>query len=210
MPAQASRSRPRCDGHPMGARGRLEPGGILGSPGAIAMERAARRDVARAPASPRSRDALPLPSSGRSMSCYQGDLTDPVTKQVDMGRRWYTPGMGRFSSRDVIFGEPSDPMTLNQFAYGRMNPATMYDPTGMGQCSMVHECTTQSHGHTVAVGGNPGVPSGQGHGEHVYSPPPPPIIEFRPPPFTTPADRVSAKQHYDTWVDQQPRSADLS
>jgi RHS repeat-associated protein len=62
---------------------------------------------------------------------YQSDPTDPVTKQVDMGTRWYSPGMGRFSSRDVLEGDPAAPMTLNRFVYGQMNPVTLSDPTGM-------------------------------------------------------------------------------
>jgi len=64
---------------------------------------------------------------------YQGDPTDVVTKQVDMGTRHYQPGLGRFSSRDVVFGDPSSPMTLNQHVYGGLNPVTMWDPTGMTQ-----------------------------------------------------------------------------
>jgi RHS repeat-associated protein len=64
---------------------------------------------------------------------YQGDMTDPDTKQVDMGTRWYAAGLGRFTSRDVIFGDLASPMTLNQHVYGGMNPITMWDPTGMYQ-----------------------------------------------------------------------------
>jgi RHS repeat-associated protein len=62
---------------------------------------------------------------------YQGDITDQVTGQVDMGTRWYQPSTGRFTTRDVLFGEIASPMSLNQFAYGAMNPITMWDPTGM-------------------------------------------------------------------------------
>ncbi|MEX1263196.1 MAG: RHS repeat-associated core domain-containing protein, partial [Actinomycetota bacterium] len=36
----------------------------------------------------------------QGMLGYQGDITDPTTKQVDMGTRWYAPGQGRFTSRD--------------------------------------------------------------------------------------------------------------
>ncbi len=62
---------------------------------------------------------------------YQGDLTDPITAQVDMGTRWYAPGLGRFSSRDVLLGDPASPMSLNQHVYATANPVTMWDPTGM-------------------------------------------------------------------------------
>ncbi len=88
---------------------------------------------------------------------YQGDMTDPDTKQVDMGTRWYAAGLGRFSSRDVLLGELESPMTLNQHVYAGMNPITMWDPTGMGACTMPGECvTTTTSGGTQAVGGNPG------------------------------------------------------
>jgi RHS repeat-associated protein len=62
---------------------------------------------------------------------FQGDVTDPTTGQVDMGTRWYEPGLGRFSSRDGLFGDIGSPNTLNQFTYGGANPITMNDPTGM-------------------------------------------------------------------------------
>jgi hypothetical protein len=74
-----------------------------------------------------------------------------------MGTRWYAAGLGRFTARDVIFGELTSPMTLNQHVYGGLNPATMWDPTGMGQCTMAGECvTTTASGGVQAVGGNPG------------------------------------------------------
>jgi len=88
---------------------------------------------------------------------YQGDMTDPDTKQVDMGTRWYAAGLGRFTSRDELFGSLSSPATLNQHVYAGMNPITMWDPTGMGQCTMAGECvTTTPSGGSQAVGGNPG------------------------------------------------------
>jgi RHS repeat-associated protein len=107
---------------------------------------------------------------------YQGDVTDQVTKQVDMGTRFYAPGMGRFTTRDVLFGELDSPMTLNQFAYGGMNPITMWDPTGMGQCTMAGECVTEDKdGNRTAVGGNPGDSSHPHHGcSCVFTPTPPP------------------------------------
>jgi RHS repeat-associated protein len=60
-------------------------------------------------------------------------MTDPDTKQVDMGTRWYQAGLGRFTARDVLFGELTSPMTLNQHVYGGPNPISMWDPTGMYQ-----------------------------------------------------------------------------
>ena len=48
-----------------------------------------------------------------------------------MGNRFYLPALGRFTTRDVLFGEPTSPVSLNQFTYGNLNPVTMVDPTGM-------------------------------------------------------------------------------
>ena len=43
--------------------------------------------------------------------CYHHDLardlTDASTGQVDMLTRLYEPTLGRFSSRDVLFGDPT-------------------------------------------------------------------------------------------------------
>ena len=65
---------------------------------------------------------------------YQGDLTDPVTNLVDEGTRYYMPTTDRFMTRDSVAGDPRNPMSLNRFAYGDMNPITMSDPTGMAGC----------------------------------------------------------------------------
>ena len=78
---------------------------------------------------------------------FQGDITDPTTKQVDMGTRWYAPGQGRFTSRDAMFGEIESPMSLNQFAYAAMNPVTMNDPTGM--MPLCDSCTAEQQQHII-------------------------------------------------------------
>ncbi|MBI3647446.1 MAG: hypothetical protein HY240_01575, partial [Actinobacteria bacterium] len=71
-------------------------------------------------------------SSGYSVWLgFQAAPTDPSTSQVDMGTRWYEAGLGRFDSRDTLFGDPAAPGSLNQYAYGEANPVTMVDPTGM-------------------------------------------------------------------------------
>lgn len=45
--------------------------------------------------------------------------------------RMYEPTLGRFSSRDVLFGNPVDPLSLNQLIYGAGNPVSFSDPTGL-------------------------------------------------------------------------------
>ncbi|MGH3116169.1 MAG: RHS repeat-associated core domain-containing protein, partial [Gaiellales bacterium] len=67
---------------------------------------------------------------------FQSDLTDASTGQVDMLTRLYEPTLGRFSIRDVLFGDPTAPVTLNQYVYGAGNPVTYTDPSGM----LIIEC----------------------------------------------------------------------
>jgi RHS repeat-associated protein len=62
---------------------------------------------------------------------FQGQLTDALTGQVDMLTRNYEPTLGRFTKPDVLFGEATDPTSLNQFVYGADSPVTFTDPTGM-------------------------------------------------------------------------------
>jgi RHS repeat-associated protein len=62
---------------------------------------------------------------------FQGQLTDALTGQVDMLTRYYEPTMGRFDTRDVLLGDPTDPTSLNLSVYGADAPVTFTDPTGM-------------------------------------------------------------------------------
>jgi RHS repeat-associated protein len=62
---------------------------------------------------------------------FQSDPTDIDTGFVDMTTRNYSPGLGRFLTEDVLFGDPMDPTSLNQFIYGQGGPVTYTDPTGM-------------------------------------------------------------------------------
>jgi RHS repeat-associated protein len=62
---------------------------------------------------------------------FQSDPTASATGLVDVGIRHLLPGVGRFSTRDVLFGDVSSPVSLNQYLYGGANPVTMADPTGM-------------------------------------------------------------------------------
>lgn len=62
---------------------------------------------------------------------FQGQYTDPDTSEVDTATRMYVPGLGRFSTRDSLFGELTRPLSLNQFGYSSANPITLSDPTGL-------------------------------------------------------------------------------
>jgi RHS repeat-associated protein len=71
---------------------------------------------------------------------FQSDPTDPDTRQVDMGARWYEAGVGRFSARDVLFGDAQVPASLNQFAYANGAPVTFWDPDGLAACEAGMRC----------------------------------------------------------------------
>ncbi len=82
---------------------------------------------------------------------FQSDATDPLTKAVDMGTRWYAPSRGAFSTRDVVFGSLTSPIGMNQWLYAGANPLTMHDPTGMRteQCTGSCDSTTEQRNATA-------------------------------------------------------------
>jgi RHS repeat-associated protein len=72
-----------------------------------------------------------LPTGGATPRLgYQSQLTDPATGTVDMTTRQYVPSLGRFTTRDSLFGESTEPMSLNQWAFAAGNPVTMTDVAG--------------------------------------------------------------------------------
>jgi RHS repeat-associated protein len=75
-------------------------------------------------------EQAPMESIPSRLGC-QGEITDPDTGAVDMLTRQYLPDLGRFTTRDILFGHPRDPMTLNQFSYAVANPVTFDDPLGL-------------------------------------------------------------------------------
>lgn len=66
----------------------------------------------------------------QSLIGYQSQPVDPTTGLVDMGARLYDAGQGRFTDEDTVFGDPSDPLTLNQYTYAGDSPLDNTDPTG--------------------------------------------------------------------------------
>jgi RHS repeat-associated protein len=70
-------------------------------------------------------------SSGEATGLgFQSQYTDADTGFVDMTTRQYVPGLGRFTTRDVLTGSYSRPQTLNQHGYGQGNPIGRVDPMG--------------------------------------------------------------------------------
>ncbi len=85
---------------------------------------------------------------------FQSDPTDPDTGQVDMGTRWYEGGLGRFITRDALFGNLNDPESLNQFAYATGAPATFVDPNGMYNAAVGGNGQSQSDYTEIDTEGN--------------------------------------------------------
>jgi RHS repeat-associated protein len=61
---------------------------------------------------------------------FQGDYTDPNTGDVNMGARWYRPGVANFLSRDSYAGTLNTPVSLNRYTYANSSPLNYWDPTG--------------------------------------------------------------------------------
>src|SRR6266545_1381690 len=74
---------------------------------------------------------------------YQSGWTDPATSRVNMAARWYTPGLGQFTTRDQVAQNPvPNPAAANPFAYVADNPLDGTDPTGhWGLKSLWHSVT---------------------------------------------------------------------
>jgi RHS repeat-associated protein len=52
----------------------------------------------------------------------------------DFNARFYDPAVGRFLSADTIVPRPSDPQSLNRYAFVRNSPLVRVDPTGHADC----------------------------------------------------------------------------
>lgn len=81
-------------------------------------------------------------STGETTSFgFQGDPTDPDTGLVDMVTRHYVPSLGRFTTRDGLFGELAAPGSLNQYTYGGADPVSNTDL--LGSCANPDYCPQQ-------------------------------------------------------------------
>jgi RHS repeat-associated protein len=83
---------------------------------------------------------------------FQADLTDQESNMVDMGTRIYDPTGGRFTTRDVVFGDQTNPQTLNQYIYGGDSPVVYFDPTGL-YLACVTRCTAEQAHKMVQMSG---------------------------------------------------------
>lgn len=61
---------------------------------------------------------------------FTGQHQDSGTGLILFPARAYDPQLGRFLQPDPFVQEPSDPQTLNRYAYVRNNPVNFVDPSG--------------------------------------------------------------------------------
>jgi RHS repeat-associated protein len=61
---------------------------------------------------------------------WAGELRDPATGLTYLRARDYSPGTGRFTSRDNLSPNGSGTLAYEPYAYANLNPATFGDPTG--------------------------------------------------------------------------------
>jgi RHS repeat-associated protein len=93
---------------------------------------------------------------GLSVAGFQGDWTDPVSGVVDMEARGYSPLLGTFTSRDLVSGSVSSPLSMNRFGYGEGDPVNHSDPSGHSIASILAVATgAVSAGASAVVGATP-------------------------------------------------------
>jgi RHS repeat-associated protein len=61
---------------------------------------------------------------------FTGHRQIAYIKLIDMQARWYAPEIQRFISADTIVPDPTNPQSLNRYAYVLNNPVNLVDPTG--------------------------------------------------------------------------------
>jgi RHS repeat-associated protein len=61
---------------------------------------------------------------------FTGQRLDAATATLDYGARRYDPWLGRFLSPDSIVPDPTNPQSLNRYAYSYNNPLKYIDPSG--------------------------------------------------------------------------------
>jgi RHS repeat-associated protein len=112
-------------------------------------------------------------ASAPSYLGYAGQLQDP-SGLLYMRARWYDPNVGRFTTRDLMLGNPASPARLNAFAYANANPQLRIDPSGylarLSDAGLVIEGPgTPGDCPPDCAGGPVGGPAGGGAGRALSS-----------------------------------------
>jgi RHS repeat-associated protein len=97
---------------------------------------------------------------------YTGQQRDGESGFYDLRARYYAPGLGRFISRDPLFGAIPNPLSLTRYSYVDDNPTVRTDPSGL--CGMDGSsdpmgCPSADQGGSLGYASEPideGEPSG--------------------------------------------------
>jgi RHS repeat-associated protein len=89
------------------------------------------------------------PTTWPGQQGYVGGTPDTTTGLTNLGAREYDPALGRFLSVDPVL-DPTDPQSLNGYAYADNTPLNASDPTGLmrdggGDCSATDTCNVAGH-----------------------------------------------------------------
>jgi RHS repeat-associated protein len=76
---------------------------------------------------------VPVATQGTSAQPFQftGQQRDAAIGLYYLRARIYDPTIGRFLSRDPLFGALDNPLSLNRYLYAQSNPVNLDDPSGL-------------------------------------------------------------------------------
>ncbi len=75
-------------------------------------------------------EVMSTSGSGESAFTYTGEATDSYIKLIYLRFRMYSPGTGRFLTKDSWLGDYNRPLSLNRWNYVEGNPINYIDPSG--------------------------------------------------------------------------------
>ncbi len=64
---------------------------------------------------------------------YAAEQDDAETGFIFLRNRYYSPDIGRFVTKDLLYGVKEVPQTINSYAYVSNNPIRFTDPLGLGE-----------------------------------------------------------------------------
>ncbi len=78
---------------------------------------------------------------------YCGEYFDKETGTIYLRARYYNPVVGRFITEDSVWGNDSDPLSLNLYTYCYNDPINYSDPSGFSRIIITVGDTGASYGH---------------------------------------------------------------
>ncbi len=103
---------------------------------------------------------------------YTGQMYDARSGLVNMGARWYSPSVGRFTTPDTYAGTWTQPLTQNPYLYVGDNPVNFTDPTGhtayAGTITLSASATSATVGDSVFLTANTTYPVGSDKALYIH------------------------------------------